>query len=64
MAFDSSMSVLVVDDYGTIIRMIRMIRNLLRQLAFADDDDASDGAAALEKMRGKAVRPGDTRLEH
>jgi two-component system chemotaxis response regulator CheY len=53
--------VLVVDDYST---MVRIIRNLLRQLGFADVDDASDGAAALEKMHAKALRPGDFRLEH
>jgi two-component system, chemotaxis family, chemotaxis protein CheY len=50
MALDSSMPVLVVDDYST---MVRIIRNLLRQLGFADVDDASNGASALEKMRGK-----------
>jgi two-component system chemotaxis response regulator CheY len=50
MALDPNMSVLVVDDYST---MIRIIRNLLRQLGFADVDDASDGAAALEKMNAK-----------
>ncbi|HLH50351.1 MAG TPA: response regulator [Roseiarcus sp.] len=50
MAFDPSMPVLVVDDYGT---MARIIRNLLRQLGFADVDDARDGAAALDKMRAK-----------
>ena len=50
MALDPSMPVLVVDDYGT---MIRIIRNLLRQLGFADIDDANDGASALAKMRAK-----------
>ncbi len=50
MAFDPSMPVLVVDDYST---MVRIIRNLLRQLGFADIDDAADGAAALAKMRDK-----------
>jgi two-component system, chemotaxis family, chemotaxis protein CheY len=50
MALDPSMSVLVVDDYST---MIRIIRNLLRQIGFADVDDASNGAAALDKMRAK-----------
>ena len=50
MAVDLSMSVLVVDDYGT---MIRIIRNLLKQLGFDNIDDASDGSAALDKMRGK-----------
>jgi two-component system chemotaxis response regulator CheY len=50
MAIDMSMPVLVVDDYNT---MIRIIRNLLKQLGFEDVDDASDGSAALNKMREK-----------
>jgi two-component system chemotaxis response regulator CheY len=50
MAVDLSMSVLVVDDYNT---MIRIIRNLLKQLGFENIDDASDGSAALNKMRNK-----------
>jgi two-component system chemotaxis response regulator CheY len=51
MAFDISMPILIVDDYNT---MIRIIRNLLRQLGFENIDDASDGASALAKMRDKA----------
>ena len=50
MAVDLSMPILVVDDYNT---MIRIIRNLLKQLGFEDIDDANDGSAALNKMRGK-----------
>jgi two-component system chemotaxis response regulator CheY len=50
MPLDPSMSVLVVDDYST---MVRIIRNLLRQLGFEDVDDANDGAAALTKMHAK-----------
>src|ERR1700757_4078529 len=50
MAFDLSMPVLVVDDYNT---MIRIIRNLLKQIGFQDIDDAADGSAALAKMREK-----------
>ena len=50
MAFDLSMPILVVDDYST---MIRIIRNLLKQLGFENVDDASDGSAALAKMQGK-----------
>src|SRR2546430_1241412 len=49
MAFDLAMPILVVDDYNT---MIRIIRNLLKQLGFDNVDDASDGATALAKMRG------------
>jgi two-component system chemotaxis response regulator CheY len=48
MAVDLSMPVLVVDDYNT---MVRIIRNLLRQLGFEHIDEASDGSAALAKMR-------------
>jgi two-component system, chemotaxis family, chemotaxis protein CheY len=50
MALDPKMPVLVVDDYGT---MVRIIRNLLRQLGFTDIDDAPDGAVALEKMNAR-----------
>jgi len=50
MAVDLSMSVLVVDDYNT---MVRIIRNLLRQIGFQDVDDACNGAAALAKLRGR-----------
>jgi two-component system, chemotaxis family, chemotaxis protein CheY len=50
MALDLSMPILVVDDYNT---MIRIIRNLLKQLGFENVDDASDGASALTKMRGR-----------
>jgi two-component system, chemotaxis family, chemotaxis protein CheY len=50
MALDPSMPVLVVDDYST---MVRIIRNLLKQLGFVDVDDAKDGASALIKMHVK-----------
>ena len=48
MAVDTTMPVLVVDDYKT---MIRIIRNLLKQLGFDDVDEAADGKEALAKMR-------------
>ena len=48
MAVDLSMPVLVVDDYKT---MIRIIRNLLKQLGFENVDDAADGQEALGKMK-------------
>jgi two-component system chemotaxis response regulator CheY len=50
MALDPSTPVLVVDDYKT---MIRIIRNLLKQLGFINVDEASDGTAALNMMREK-----------
>lgn len=48
MALDLAKPILVVDDYQT---MVRIIRNLLKQIGFEDIDDASDGSAALEKLQ-------------
>ncbi|HWK00677.1 MAG TPA: response regulator [Xanthobacteraceae bacterium] len=48
MSADVAMPILVVDDYKT---MIRIIRNLLKQLGFEDVDEAADGTEALSKMR-------------
>jgi two-component system chemotaxis response regulator CheY len=48
MSIDKSMSVLIVDDYKT---MLRIIRNLLKQIDFNNVEDATDGADALGKLR-------------
>jgi len=48
MAVDTNMPVLIVDDYKT---MLRIIRNLLRQLGFTNIDEATDGSQALQKLR-------------
>ncbi len=48
MAVDMNMNVLVVDDYKT---MLRILRNLLRQLNFVNIQEAENGAAALQKLR-------------
>jgi len=45
-----SLSILIVDDYKT---MLRIIRNLLKQLGFHNVDEATDGAEALYKLRSK-----------
>lgn len=50
MAVSMTMPILIVDDYNT---MIRILRNLLRQLGFSNIDEASDGRTALTKMRAK-----------
>jgi two-component system, chemotaxis family, chemotaxis protein CheY len=50
MAIDTTMDVLIVDDYAT---MLRIIRNLLKQIGFNNVDEASDGAQALQKMKMK-----------
>jgi two-component system chemotaxis response regulator CheY len=43
--------ILIVDDYRT---MLRIIRNLLIQLGFTDVDEASDGQTALTMLQGKS----------
>jgi two-component system chemotaxis response regulator CheY len=48
MAVDMNMKVLIVDDYKT---MLRILRNLLRQLNFNNIDEATDGSMALQKLR-------------
>ncbi len=48
MPMDKSMNVLIVDDYKT---MLRIIRNLLKQIDFNNVDEASNGAEALSKLR-------------
>ncbi len=50
MAVNMSMEVLIIDDYKT---MLRIIRNLLKQLGFHNVDEAADGSAALQKLRAK-----------
>lgn len=50
MAVDTTIPILVVDDYRT---MVRIIKNLLRQLGFENVDDASDGSEALDKLRSQ-----------
>ncbi len=45
-----NMPILIVDDYKT---MLRIIRNLLKQLGFNNVDEAADGATALQKLRQK-----------
>ena len=50
MAADQTMQILVVDDYRT---MIRIIRNLLKQIGYEHVDEATDGSEALVKMRDK-----------
>ncbi len=52
MAVDMNMNILVVDDYKT---MLRILRNLLRQLNFSNIAEATDGGEALQKLRKNAV---------
>jgi len=50
MSVSMTMPILIVDDYNT---MIRIMRNLLRQLGFTNIDEACDGRTALAKMQAK-----------
>ncbi len=48
MSVNHAMNVLIVDDYKT---MLRIIRNLLKQIDFDNVDEATDGTEALSKLR-------------
>ena len=48
MAVDKNINVLIVDDYKT---MLRIVRNLLKQLGFNNVDEATDGSMALQMLR-------------
>lgn len=50
MAVDLRMNVLIVDDYKT---MLRIVKNLLNQIGFTNVDEAEDGSAALQKVKAK-----------
>jgi two-component system chemotaxis response regulator CheY len=50
MSVDRATPILVVDDS---VAIVRIIRSLLKQIGFTDVDEASEGPAALTKMRGK-----------
>ena len=50
MAVDMKMPILIVDDYKT---MLRIFRNLLKQVGFENVDEAADGGEAFNKMKEK-----------
>lgn len=50
MTISKNANVLIVDDYKT---MLRVVRNLLNQVGFKNIDEATDGAMALEMSQGK-----------
>ena len=50
MAVKKNMPILIVDDYKT---MLRIVRNLLKQIGFDNVDEATDGSAALAKLKEK-----------
>ena len=48
MAVDKKTQITIVDDYTT---MLRIMRNLLRQLEFENVEEATDGSTALHKLQ-------------
>lgn len=50
MAVDMKMPILIVDDYKT---MLRIVRNLLKQFGFENVDEAANGGEAFNKMKEK-----------
>jgi two-component system chemotaxis response regulator CheY len=46
---DKNLKFLVVDDFST---MRRIVRNLLKELGYTNVDEAEDGSAALQKLKG------------
>jgi len=52
MAVDKKMSILVVDDYQT---MLRILSNLLKQLGFTNVQQAQDGGEALRLLKSNKV---------
>lgn len=50
MSVNKNINILIVDDYTT---MLRIIKNLLKQLGFNNVDEATDGTVALEKIKAK-----------
>lgn len=50
MSVDKNMPILIVDDYKT---MLRIIKNLLKQLGFENVDEATDGGMAITKLKEK-----------
>lgn len=50
MTIDKNMNVLIVDDYKT---MLRIIKNLLGQIGFNNVDEATDGTMAFTKLKEK-----------
>jgi two-component system chemotaxis response regulator CheY len=51
MIVDTSLSVLVIDDFRS---MSGIMTKILRQIGFADVDEAQDGASALQILKRKS----------
>jgi two-component system, chemotaxis family, chemotaxis protein CheY len=53
MSVDKNMPILIVDDYKT---MLKIVRNLLNQLGFTNIEEATDGTMALQKLSEKPYK--------
>lgn len=51
MTTNPDMAILVVDDYNT---MVRIIKKLLKQIGYENVDEASNGEEALGKIKAKS----------
>ena len=51
MALERELAILLVDDDKT---MLRIVRNLLKQLGFDSVDDAVDGRTALQRLKQRS----------
>jgi len=50
MPADTSMRILIVDDFAT---MRRIVRNILKQLGYTNAEDADDGTSALALLKSE-----------
>ncbi len=50
---DNKMSILVVDDFAT---MRRIVKNILKQLGYENIREADDGASALEVLKREKIQ--------
>jgi len=50
---DNKMSILVVDDFAT---MRRIVKNILKQLGYENIQEADDGASALEVLKREKIQ--------
>lgn len=50
MPADTSMRILIVDDFAT---MRRIVRNILKQLGYTNVEDADDGTSALALLKSE-----------
>ena len=50
--YDQNMKILVVDDFGT---MRRIIKNILLEIGYHNIEEAEDGEIALQKLKAGGI---------